>query len=87
MSGMFKFFLIAVLAVSSLAILVSAYKTKRFFSCVFLSALQGIIAIFAVNAAGLVTDISLPLNGYTIASSIIGGTPAVIGLLILETVF
>lgn len=87
MSGLFRFLLIAVLVISSLVILVSAYKTKRFFSCVCLSALQGIAAIFAVNAVGLVTDIHLPLNGYTIASSVIGGTPAVIGLLILETIF
>ncbi|MBE6784252.1 MAG: hypothetical protein E7536_09630 [Ruminococcaceae bacterium] len=87
MSSLFKFCVIASLAIACLIIIVAAYKTKRFFSCVFLSALQGIIAIFAVNAAGLVTDISLPLNGYTIISSIIGGTPAVIGLLILETVF
>lgn len=87
MSTLFKTGLIAVLVVSVLIVLVSAVKTKRFFSCVILSALQGIAAIFAVNALGLVTGLHLSLNGYTITSSIIGGTPAVIGMILLEIIF
>lgn len=87
MSGMFKFGVIASVAIGCLIIIVSAFKTKRLFSCIFLSALQGIAAIFAVNASGLITGLHLPLNGYTIASSVIGGTPAVIGMVVMEIIF
>lgn len=87
MSGLFKFGLIASLAIACLVIIVSAFKTKRFFSCVILSALQGIAAMFAVNALGLVTGLHLSLNGYTIAASVIGGTPAVIGMIVTEILF
>lgn len=87
MSGMFKLCVIASVAVSTLVIVASAFKTKRFFSCAFLSALQGIIAIFAVNALGLVTGLHLPLNGYTVATSVVGGTPAVIGMIVMKILF
>ncbi len=87
MSSLFKFGLIAALVLSALIIIISAIKTKRFFSCVILSSLQGIIAVFAVNALGLVTGLHLSLNAYTITASAIGGTPAVIGLIILEIIF
>lgn len=87
MSGMFKFGLIASLVVACLIVIISAFKTKRFFSCIFLSALQGIAAMFAVNALGLVTGLHLSLNGYTIAASVMGGTPAVIGMIVTEILF
>lgn len=87
MSVLFKSGLVAALVLSVLIIIISAIKTKRFFSCVILSALQGIIAVFASNALGLVTGLHLSLNAYTIAASAIGGTPAVIGLIILEIIF
>ena len=86
MSGLLKFGIVASLAVGGLIVIVSAVRTKRFFSCVFLSALQGVAAIFAVNALGLVTGLHLPLNTATILSSVIGGTPAVIGLVIMEII-
>ncbi len=87
MSGMFKFGVIASIAIGCLIIIVSAFKTKRFISCVFLSALQGVAAMFAVNALGLVTGLHLSVNGYTIATSVIGGTPAVIGMIVLQMLF
>ncbi len=85
-NGFFKFAVISALIAAGLSVLISAYKTKRFFSCAFLSALQGIAALFAVNALGLVTGLHLPLNGYTILSSVLGGTPAVIGLIVMEMI-
>ncbi len=86
MGGFFKVAVLAVLIFAGLTILVSAYKTKRFFSCIILSALQGIAALFAVNALGLVTGLHLSLNGYTILTSAFGGTPAVIGLIVMEMI-
>ena len=87
MSGMLKIGVVAALILSCLIIFVSALKTKRFFSCFIFSALQGIAAIFAVNALGLVTGLHLSLNTYTIVSSVIGGTPAVIGMIVTEILF
>lgn len=87
LSGMFKFCVIASLAIACLIVIISAFKTRRFISCLFLSALQGIAAIFAVNALGLVTGLHLSLNGYTVAASVIGGTPAVIGMIVTEILF
>lgn len=87
LSGMLKFGVIASLAVACFIVIVSAFKTKRFFSCIFLSALQGVAAMFAVNTLGLVTGLHLSLNGYTIAASVIGGTPAVIGMIVTEILF
>ena len=87
MSGMLKFGVIASIALACLIIVVSAFRTKRFFSCVILSALQGIAAMFAVNALGMVTGLHLSLNSYTIAASVIGGTPAIIGMIVTEILF
>ncbi len=87
MSGMLKFGVVASLVVACLIVIVTAVKTKRFFSSVLLSALQGVAAMFAVNALGLVTGLHLSLNGYTLAASVIGGTPAVIGMIITEILF
>ena len=84
---MLKFGVIAALLVACVIVVVSAFRTKRFFSCVILSALHGIGAIFAVNALGLVTGLHISLNGYTLAASAIGGTPAVIGMIITEILF
>lgn len=84
---MLKFGVIAALSVACVIVVVSAFRTKRFFSCVILSTLQGVGAIFAVNALGLVTGLHISLNGYTLAASAIGGTPAVIGMIITEILF
>ena len=87
MSVLLKTAVISALAAGCLIILISAFKTKRFFSCFILSALQGIAAIFAVNALGLVTGLHLSLNAYTLTASVIGGTPAVIGMIAAEILF
>lgn len=84
---MLRFGVIASLAIACLIVVISAFRTKRFFSCIILSALQGIGAIFAVNALGLVTGLHISLNGYTVAASVIGGTPAVIGMIVTEILF
>ena len=84
---MLKFGVIASLAVACVIVIASAIKTKRFFSCTVLSGLQGIAAMFAVNALGLVTGLHISLNGYTIMASVIGGTPAVIGMIVTEILF
>lgn len=84
---MLKFGVIAALSVACVIVVVSAFRTKRFFSCVILSALQGVGAIFAVNALGLVTGLHISLNGYTLVASAIGGTPAVIGMIVTEILF
>ena len=87
MSGLLKFGVITALSLYTIIITVSAVRTKRFFSCLFLSLIQGVASVFAVNALGLVTGLHLSLNSYTLAFSAIGGTPAVVGMVIAEILF
>ena len=87
LSGILKFGVIGSLVVYTLIILVSAFKTKRFLSCLFLGLLQGTASLFAVNALGLVTGLHLSLNSWTLAFSAIGGAPAVIGMVFAEILF
>ena len=62
-------------------------KSEKGASSLFLSALQGIAALFAVNLTGLVTGVTVAVNWYTVAASAILGLPAVIGTLVLNMIF
>lgn len=73
---------IVMLSLFSLITLVVMLKSKHFFKAFFLSALQGIAALFAVNLLSSLTGVSLSVNGITLALSAIGGTAGVVGLLV-----
>lgn len=62
----------------SAAVLISMKKSGHFFKSAFLCAVQGIAALFAVNAAGALTGVTLSVNPLTIASGAIFGTPGII---------
>ncbi|MCR4614792.1 MAG: pro-sigmaK processing inhibitor BofA family protein [Clostridiales bacterium] len=81
-----KFFAVLLIASFS-AIVISMIRSKHFFKALILTALQGVAAICAVNVLGLFTGVSLSLNQYTIGASLICGTPGVIGLLLIDTIF
>lgn len=72
---------------SGLIILLAMLKTKRFFTVLLLTALQGLAAFFAVNFVGGFFGVHLALNWGHLAVSALGGTPAVILLLLLNTMF
>lgn len=76
-----------VFAVVGFIIFISMLRTKRFFSALILTALQGITALVAANVIGSFIDLHLSLNPHTIILSAVGGTPAVIMLLIADTLF
>lgn len=76
-----------VLAAAGVIILLTMLKCGRFFSAFFLTALQGIIALLAANLAGGFIGIHIAMNWYSIGISVLGGTPAVILLLLADTVF
>ncbi len=73
--------------IAGLAILISMIKTKRFFSALIFSALQGIIALFAANFIGEFAGMSISINPHTLVLCAAGGIPAVIFLLLLGIIF
>ena len=74
-------------AVAGLAIIVSMIRTKRFFSVLFLTAVQGIITLFAAKYVGGFFGIGPNINAHTLTLSAIGGIPGVIFLFIAATIF
>ncbi len=76
--------LIAALAVSAAIILIACLKSRHFVKYIFLSALSGLAAFFAVQLLGTVTEISVPATPETLIISCIGGVPGVILILIAD---
>ena len=62
-------------------------KSEKGATSFFLSAMQGIAALFAVNLTGMITGITIAVNWYTVLSYIILGLPGVIGTLALNMIF
>lgn len=67
--------------------LLTMLRTHRFFSALFLTALQGLAAFFAANFAGGFFGVHLPMNWWSLGVASLGGTPAVIMLLLVNTIF
>ncbi len=65
-------------------ITITMIKSKRFFTTLFLTVLQGICAIFAVNFIGQYISIHIPINQYTLGISSIGGISGVIMILLCD---
>ena len=69
--------------------LISLYamkKSRHFIKYLFLTVLQGWSALLAVNASGLLTGVTLPLNALTLGVSAIFGTPGVIMNLLIKII-
>lgn len=73
---------IAVFAVSVIIILTASVKSKHFFKSVFLSAFSGVGGLFALQLVSEFTQLTLPVNAFTLAVSSVSGIPGVIGLLL-----
>ena len=76
-----------VLVFGGVVILLTMLHTKRFFAALILTALQGVAAFFAANFAGGFFGVHLPLNFANLGIVSIGGTSAVIMLLLIHTIF
>lgn len=72
------------LAGGAVVILGRMLKTKHFIRTLFMSAIQGIFALFAVNAVGIVSGVTIAVNSMTVAVSCLGGVPGVILLLLVR---
>ena len=79
---MFEF----VLIISAIIIVFSMIKSHHFFKSLFLSAFQGIIAVFAVNFIGDLINVHIMVNWFSIAVSAAGGLPGVIFLLVNDMI-
>ena len=79
-----KIFLGIIFVIYALTILITIIKTKRFFTATFLTVLQGICGLFAVNLLGQYIAIHIPVNGWTIGISSIGGLSGVIMMLLCD---
>ena len=78
--------IIGALVVCALTVLIYMKKSGRFIKSLFVSAVQGFAALLAVNAAGTMTGVTLPLNALTLGSSAVFGTPGVIMNLIAQII-
>lgn len=80
-------FLYFALIFSGVVILITMLRTKRFFTMLFLTALQGLAAFFAVNFVGGFFGVHLAMNWGHLGISALGGMPGVILLLLVNTMF
>lgn len=72
------------LAVYLVIIFIAFFKSKKFFTALLFTALQGICAIFAVNLIGKYSTVHIPINPWTLGISSIGGISGVIMLLLCD---
>ena len=82
-----KVFLGALFGIYVLVIIISMIKSKRFFTVLFSTVLQGVCALFAVNFIGNFISEHIPINIYTLGLSSIGGLSCVITLLLCDCFF
>lgn len=77
--------LLGVLFATYLIVIFMVYfKSKRFFTALLFTALQGICALFAVNLIGKYIAIHIPINAWTLGVSSLGGISGVIMLLLCD---
>ena len=72
------------LAIYLVVIFIAYFKSKRFFTALLFTALQGVCAIFAVNLIGKYITVHIPVNAWTLSISSIGGITGVIMLLLCD---
>lgn len=72
--------------ICALTVLISMKKSGRFFSALLLSVIEGTVALFAVNAAGTFTSVSLNVNWLTLASGAVFGVAGIAANLIANII-
>ena len=78
---------VVVLIFCSAAVLITMYRSGHFFKSLFITAIQGLASLAAVNVTGLLTGVSLSLNWYTILTVSLFGLPSTIALTMLKFIF
>lgn len=74
--------LVGLFICSGIIILFSMIKSKKFFRSLLFSAVCGICTLFAVNMLSAITGVKIGINPVTASVCALGGTPAVILLLL-----
>ena len=75
-----------ILVISGIAILVSMLRSHHFVKSLFLSAFQGITALFAVNFIGEMISVHISMNWFSLTIGAVGGLPGIILLLINDVI-
>lgn len=76
----------ALAVIATVCVVMWTVKSEKGATSFFISALQGVAGLFAVNLAGMVTGVSIAVNWYTVLSYVILGLPGVISTLILNLI-
>lgn len=77
-------FLGIIFSVYAIVIFISYIKSKKFFTALLLTAMQGICALFAVNFIGKFIEVHISVNYWTLGLSSIGGVSGVILMLLCD---
>lgn len=67
--------------------LIAAIKSGHSIKLLSISAVQGIVSLFAVNTLGMLTGVSIGINAVSLFISCIGGISGVIMLLLMKLIF
>ena len=79
-----RIFLGIIFSVYIIIIFITFYKSKRFFTALLLTTLQGVCALFAINLLGKYISVHIPINYWTLGVSSVGGISGVIMLLLCD---
>ncbi len=74
-------------AVCAVALIIFAFRGKRPFRTMLITAFLGLLALAAVCISGIFTGVTLPVNPWTVGCSALGGIPGVATLLVLKLIF
>ena len=77
-------FLGIIFSIYAIIIFITYIKSKKFFTALLLTAMQGICALFAVNFLGKFIEVNIPVNYWTLALSSVGGVSGVILMLLCD---
>ena len=81
------FYILAVFAaICALAVIIAMKKSGHFFKSLIISAVQGTAALLAVNASGVMTGVTVPVNALSISSGVIFGIPGTIFHIIAKVI-
>ena len=77
-------FLGIIFSIYAIIVFITYIKSKKFFTALLLTAMQGICALFAVNFIGKFIDVHIPVNYWTLGLSSVGGVSGVILMLLCD---
>lgn len=83
----FKIILLCLLSITILLIIIFAFLSKKPIRILLLNSFLGVLILFFLFLIKNKINIFIPINQYTVFSSLAFGVPAVIGFLIFNLIF